>query len=672
VAFLGQGGVKTLERNRIDQLVRELEPDAYRLALKVASDSASAERILLAAFASLAPSLAATPQMVELKERLYARIRKRAPRGRRSPALMDDRADRAVAVSDSLHVRIVDLLEEEQGVEPVGRRRAVILGVGGVLVVAAVAAFIWVRADALANAQPTVTDLSPLAGAKEVPVQGDFKVTFGGHPVGTPSLRLEPTDGVLESPRWDGSTLIVSYSGLHLARRYQIVLGADYRSRFKDIGHLVKRWTFSAEGYPVLVKFVPPDGQTEVTRIGALAIDFNHRPPVDPQVHIFPADASLETGRWTGSTWIVAYQGLKPVTTYQVTTVVDYGVRAANIRQQWAFTTEPGAPPAGTPVIWYSLSSPWQGPTDQQRLVAIDWTGTMVGTTYQPGAIQQSSDGSILATRDGQYFDRTGAPVTSGSLSTYPIAVLADDNLSKCEVRGLANGGGPGEQWVFTGRIAGPTRQVARAGVMSDVMGARSGFGILACSVLNDRVVLADFGSTGITGVRVLSLSSGRLLYQRLYSGPPTNLVSSRDGKYLAELISTYDSQGQPLTSLTLIRRTSDGQVVARIDKRGVLRFSWDDLRVVTGPLFAGAGPGEVDLIAWQTGKILWRQPGDTAANGGRAVFAIAQPSGPGMAIAIGSRPGNGDVDQLWLVGADGQASEVVNEVFYPAFYSGF
>lgn len=79
-----------------------------------------------------------------------------------------------------------------------------------------------------------------------------------------------------------------------------------------------------------------------------------------------------------------------------------------------------------------------------------------------------------------------------------------------------------------------------------------------------------------------------------------------------------------------------------------------------------------MDLIAWQTGKILWRQPGDTAANGGRAVFAIAQPSGPGMAIAIGSRPGNGDVDQLWLVGADGQASEVVNEVFYPAFYSGF
>jgi hypothetical protein len=664
--------VKTLERNRIDQLVRELETDAYRFALAASSDAASAERILLAAFASLAPSLAATPQIVELKERLHARIRQRAARGRRSPAPIDGRTDQTVAVSDSLHVRIVDLVEEEQGVEPVGRRRAIVLGLGGVVLVAALAAFIWVRADALASAQPTVTDLNPVAGAKEVPVQGDFKVTFGGHPVGTPSLRLEPSDGVLESPRWDGSTLIVSYSGLHLATRYQVVLGADYRSRFKDIGHLVKRWSFNAEGYPVLVQFAPTEGQTIVTRVGAMTVDFNHRPPVDPQVKIVPADGSLDAGHWTGSTWVVGYSGLKPLTTYQVIAVVDYGVRAANIRRQWAFTTEPGAPPAGTPVIWYSLSTPWLGPTEPQRLVAIDWTGTMVGTTYQPGAIQQSSDGSILASRDGQYFDRTGAPVTSGSMSNYPVAVLADDNRSLCEVRGLANGGGPGEQWVFTGRIAGPTRQVARAGVMSDVMGARSGFGILACSVLNDRVVLADFGSTGTTGVRVLALSSGRLLYQHLYSGPPTSLVSSHDGKYLAELISTYDSQGQPLASLTLIRRTSDGQVVARLDKRGVLRFSWDDLRVVTGPFFAGAGPGEVDLIAWQTGKILWRQPGDTAANGGRPVFAIAQPSGPGMAIAIGSQPGNGNADQLWLVGADGQATQVVNEVFYPAFYSGF
>jgi hypothetical protein len=653
--------VKTLERNRIDQLVRELETDAYRLALAVSSDAASAELILLAAFASLAPSLAATAQIVELKERLHARIRQHAARGRRSPAPMDDRPDQAVAVSDSLHVRIVDLLEEEQGVEPVARRRAVILGVGGVLIVAAVAAFIWVRADALASAQPTVADLNPPAGAKEVPVLGDFKVTFGGHPVGTPTLRLEPSDGVLESPRWDGSTLIVSYSGLHLATRYQVVLGADYRSRFKDIGHLVKRWSFTAEGYPILVKFAPTDGQSIVTRTGAMSVDFNHRPPVDPQVQIVPADGSLEPGHWTGSTWIVGYAGLKPHTSYQVTAVVDYGVRAANIQRKWAFTTEPGAPPDGTPVVWYSAVSPWNGPAAEQRLVAIDWTGTLVGTMYQTPAIQQSPDGSILGSQGGMYVDRRGATVRTGSPSTYYNSLLADDNRSLCDVR--PSGASLGEQWLFVGRVDGPARRIAQAGSI----GARSSLAILACSVLNDRAVVGEIGMTGFASVRVLALSSGRLLYQRAYSAQSTSVIGSHDGKYLAEQTTSYDTQGQPLDGVTLIRRTADGRVVGQVGKQRVLRFSWDGMRVVIGPSYAGTG-GDVALIEWQTGKTLWR----TTTGGGGTVYAMAQPNGPKIAIAVGTQAHSGDVDQLWLVGADGQATQIVNEVFYPAFIAGF
>ena len=214
--------MKTLDRNRIDQLVRELETDAYRRALALSSEPASAERILLKAFAGLAPSLGSTPQTVELKERLHGRIRQLGSRGRGSLVQSDDRVDQAVVVSASLHTRIVDLLEEEQGVEPVGRRRAVLLSIGGLVLVAALAAFIWVRLDALAAAQPKVTDVNPPAGAKEVPLRGDFKVAFGGRPIGIPTLRLEPADGVLESPRWDGNTLVVSYSGLRLATRYQV------------------------------------------------------------------------------------------------------------------------------------------------------------------------------------------------------------------------------------------------------------------------------------------------------------------------------------------------------------------------------------------------------------------------------------------------------------------
>jgi hypothetical protein len=433
----------------------------------------------------------------------------------------------------------------------------------------------------------------------------------------------------------------------------------------------VRRWSFSAEGYPSVVKLGPADGQTIVARIGAMTIEFNHRPPVDPLLHIVPGDGSLEPGHWTGSTWIVGYTGLKPITTYQVTAVVDYGVSAENVRRQWAFTTEPGPPPDGTPVIWYSLSSPWLGPDQLQRLVAIDWTGTMVGTMYQTPPIQQSPDGSIVATRDGVYLDRTGGPISTASRSTYYGSVLADDSRSVCELRGPTAGADQGEQWVFVGPIEGPSRRVAPAGFMSNVMGARSGFGILVCSVLNDRVVLADFGSNGTTGVRLLALSSGRVLYHRSYTGPPPSLVSSRDGKYLAEQTATYDSQGQVVAAVTVIRRTSDGRVMAQIDKQRVVRFSWDDMRVVTAPFFTGAGPDEIDLVEWQTKKVLWRHAGDQGADV-QPVYAMAQPNAPGMAIALGTQPHSGDVDQLWLVGGDGQATQVVSGVFYPAFYVGF
>ena len=656
--------MKILDRNRIDQLVRELETDAYRQARAVAPDQASAERIVIAAFGSLAHSLAVTPQIVELKERLQARIRQQASRLRLAPVPTDDRADQPV-VSESLHVQIVDLLEEQQAVEPVGRRRTVLLTLAGVVLVSALAAYLWLRVDALAAAQPSVKDVTPAAGSKEVPLRGDFKVTFSGRPVGTPTLRLEPPDGVMAPPLWDGSTLTVSYSGLHLATRYQVVLGADYRSRFKDIGHLQKRWSFSAEGYPMLVKFAPTDGQTIVTRIGAMTIDFNHRPPVDPRVQIVPADGSPDVGHWTGSTWVVGYTGLKPLTRYQVTAVVDYGVAAVNIRRQWGFSTEPGAPPDGMPVIWYSAVSPYIGPASEQRLVAIDWTGTMVGTMYQTPAVLQSPDGTILGNRDGMYFDRTGATLRAASTTVYYTSALADDNRSLCELR--SSGSTVGEQWVFIGRPGGAARRVAQAGVI----GGRSSIAILACSPLNDRVVVADLGMTGLTSVRVLALSSGRVLFRRAYPAQSTSVISSHDGKYLAEQGTNYDGQGQPVVGVTLMRRTADGQIVGQVGKQRVLRFSWDDLRVVTGPFFAGTGD-DLALIEWQTGKTLWRQATSSGTSGGGAVYAMAQPSGPKIAIALGTHAGSGDVDQLWLIDAQGHATQVINEVFYPAFSSPF
>jgi hypothetical protein len=191
---------------------------------------------------------------------------------------------------------------------------------------------------------------------------------------------------------------------------------------------------------------------------------------------------------------------------------------------------------------------------------------------------------------------------------------------------------------------------------------------ILACSVVNDRAVVGELGMTGIANVRVLALSSGRLMYQRAYSAPSTSVISSHDGKYLAEQTTNYDTQGQPLPGVMVVRRTVDGMVIARVSNQRALRFSWDDMRVVTTSIFQGQGATEVDVIDWQTGKTLWR----STTGGGGTVYAMAQPNGPKLAIALTAQARSGDVDQLWLVGADGQATQPINEVFYPAFNAGF
>jgi hypothetical protein len=648
--------VKTLERNRIDEIVRELESGAYRLALERGVEPPSAERILLEAFGSLAPSLPKTARIVELREKLHACIRRRLPRQEWVLATPAPPSGTSATVSESLHLRIVDLLEEHQADEPVGRRRAMLVGLIGVALVGALIAFVKVHADALAAAQPIIEELSPVASATDVPVSGDVRVRFGRRPAGTPTLRLEPAHAVLESAHWDGNTLVAVYSGLHLSTRYQLVLQADYRSRLNDVGHLDKRWTLTTQGYPVLSAFTPAQDQKLAARVGKVSVVFSYRPPVEPRLTMVPDSGSLTAGGWYGMTWNAGYYGLKPLTRYEVTLTVDYGAAAASTQRQWAFTTEPAWPAPGVPVIWYATQPTWN-PTGQ-RLLAVDWQGNLAGTLYPTSTfLQQAPDGLALLTPDGGYVDGKGA-VPAATPAYASTAFAADDSQSVCKVVGS------GPLWLETGPLRGATRRVAFVGST----GTRIGVDILACSVTNDRAVIADNGMGGTAAIRVFALSTGRLLYQRSYGGASVSLISSRDGRYVAEQTSTFDAQGQVATAFTIIRRTLDGRMVARLDNRRVLRFSWDGMRVVTVPVFAGT---DVTLLDWQTGKVLWRQAGDPAMVG-RPAFAMAQPSGMAMAIGVGGLDRSGQLDQLWIVAADGQATQVVNGLLYAAFTGAF
>jgi hypothetical protein len=234
--------------------------------------------------------------------------------------------------------------------------------------------------------------------------------------------------------------------------------------------------------------------------------------------------------------------------------------------------------------------------------------------------------------------------------------MIADDSQSVCRLGDAADG----QLWLFTGPLNGAQHRVATAGSV----GQSSRLDIAACSATSDRAVIAGNGRDGTTEIRVIALSTGRLLYQKSYAGATVNVTSSRDGRYVAEQISTLDARGQISTASTMIRRTLDGRIVARLDNRRVLRFSWDGMRVVTVAAYIGH---DVTLLDWQTGKVLWGQAGDPGTDG-RPAFAIAEPKGLAMAIALGSQPGRGEVDQLWIVSADGLATQVIGTTFYPMF----
>ncbi|HVH64475.1 MAG TPA: hypothetical protein VM674_00445, partial [Candidatus Acidoferrum sp.] len=165
--------MKLLDRQQIESLVHELEAGAYGLARARTrnAESPQADAVLIEAFRDAAPWFPRSRKTADLGRKLDARIRTRTaellqPNGSNPPI--------ATPVSDSLHMKIVDIVEEHQSVEPLGRRKAILGTIGVAAILVAVSAFIWLRLDALAAARPTLTTTTPSANATEVPIQGSL------------------------------------------------------------------------------------------------------------------------------------------------------------------------------------------------------------------------------------------------------------------------------------------------------------------------------------------------------------------------------------------------------------------------------------------------------------------------------------------------------------------
>ncbi|MEO6795947.1 MAG: Ig-like domain-containing protein [Candidatus Dormibacter sp.] len=565
-------------------------------------------------------------------------------------------------VSRDLHQRILDTVEDRQYTSNPARSRLIAVGIA-VLVVAAVglAQLQQTRSDALAAAAPTITDLTPSAGATEVGLDGVFRVQFGRRPIGTPTIAHQPPDGRQHLSSWDGTTLLVDYSGLRYGARYEVVVDAQDQSTLHDTGHFQKRWTFVAEGPPRLARTEPADGAKMVQRYGVLAVDFTRRPPSEPVLKLQPS-TTIGSGSWSGSTWTVRYSDLQPLSTYVADVTVSSGDPTGRIHQTWQFSVEPGAPPAGVPVVWYSTSSPWQSPSSNPtRLVALDWTGAMVGTLYANAFGRQNPEGSWLS-----MFDGTGALDRQGHLVPERLfggAVWSDAGNRYCNIGfDPARNNATSPQWLETGAIGGSVRRVATLGT---TQGGQGGFTILSCSTLSDRAVVGDQTQAGYLDVRVMALSTGRILYSHAYANNPQMLVGSRDGRYLAE--STNGSG----PAATVIHRLSDGTIVARFSDQRVVAFSWDGSLVITAPSWGEQVPGEIQLVDWRTGVVRWRLAGNPAATGQLPVYAMAQPSGTAFIVGVGNPNASGDADGLLLIQADGHAQKIVSGAVFPAGYSG-
>jgi hypothetical protein len=479
-----------------------------------------------------------------------------------------------IQVTPALHAQIVERLDRRQPARPhrlvmqLALTAAMLLvAVGGVVVVQRV------RANELAKAEPRVSSISPADGASDVPLNGEFRVTFANRPAMLPELTHTPADGSQTAPRWDGSTLVVGYTGLRTRQRYEVAVTSDYTSEFGGKGHFEKRSTF---------------------------------------------------------------------------------------------TTELGPPAASVgPLIWYSTASPYGSAPAAGALVALDWNGAKVGMIRAARGINQSPDGSRMNVAGIGYVDQTGQGIAAVQLDKGGPG-WSDDSRHFCLV-GTASGGVPTGSnepaWLFAGPIEGPLHRVVQLGQFGGQLGA----GPIACSFQNDRAVVVQTVIMGASDAWVIKLSTGALLYHRPYTNVETPFIrASHDGQYLAEQTASPNATG---FGATVIRRTSDGREVARLDNQTVVAFSWDGSRVVTMPAMGTSAPNEARLVDWQSGTVLWRLtvPPPSGTPDRAAVYALPRPNGTDLMIGVGPQSAAG-IDSLWLVHADGTARQVAKGPLWPGF----
>jgi len=313
-----------------------------------------------------------------------------------------------------------------------------------------------------------------------------------------------------------------------------------------------------------------------------------------------------------------------------------------------------GPPPAGVPLLYV------HDPSHPTWLIGFDWSGKPRGTVKLDPSLAgpgMAPDGQSFAVGfgakggTGEILDRLGQPIqgVGGAVPGNALPKWADDNKHMC---GVSLNQTTFEWTLITllpGESVKPVLVVARdAGI------GQSGIQLASCSFRNDQAILIRTTIAWPAEIWVIRLSTGKILSHNTYTGQAlANVVGSSDALLVAENSSSAAAQSAPGAPSTIIRRISDGSVVATLASSiGVLAFNADDsLALVTTTPWVGGQPTAMAVVDLRSGQAVWHYTGPNMFGN-----ALAQPGGRDFAIYV-RKPGVEDpLTDLMIVHADGTA----------------
>jgi hypothetical protein len=296
--------------------------------------------------------------------------------------------------------------------------------------------------------------------------------------------------------------------------------------------------------------------------------------------------------------------------------------------------------PDATPIITFG------DPAKPDQIDGITWDGKLSGVLpYQPVGLGNPAN-NLFATAT-EIRDRHGKLVASGNFGAkYFTGTWADDEIHFCQTVPFDNPGNnglPTTLQIVDARVGG-ARNVAKIGTIYN----QTYVSVAACSVQFDRAVVYQSGGQGVGVAQywVVQLSTGKILWTRTFDlgGLPVQIVSSRDGQYIAETRAILTGNQASWISSIL---GPDGSAAGRLDS-AVVAFNWDDSLAVVQ---SGCDP--VTIVTVQGNRTVWTGPTNYLVTEMRT-----QPDGSGLALWLQpSKPASitAPPRELYVIAADGR-----------------